>query len=198
MLLVCLPPRSSSPLNFLRCNPTSALHLHDANLYHYVFSSFCQTPSVMQICIRLCSSLSVALDRPIMTTATSKYIALVLLVLALLLLSSASAGDDNNHDRRRHSRSRSHTATDTEATDTETTDTESAAEGDEQPPATLWRNWGQTQTSAYLSYTNVTSEQQIVDIVQQANAEGTKVSVVGSSHSFGKVVVIDVPEVGTA
>lgn len=67
----------------------------------------------------------------------------------------------------------------------------------EEPPLTsTWTNWAGQQSGTYLTYTNVSSEQEIVDIVRQAYDEGTKVSVVGSGHSYGRSVPIDVPESG--
>jgi FAD-linked oxidoreductase len=54
-----------------------------------------------------------------------------------------------------------------------------------------WRNWARNQTAHPLAIHQPTSEQELVAIVKRAAAEGRRVKVAGSGHSFTDIACTD-------
>src|SRR5690606_7804089 len=51
-----------------------------------------------------------------------------------------------------------------------------------------WRNWGETTSCRAKSYTQPHSEEEIIQLIQNARKNREKVKVVGSAHSFTPLI----------
>src|SRR4051794_22360400 len=59
------------------------------------------------------------------------------------------------------------------------------------PVPKLWRNWAGNQVCAPSAIERPGSEAEVVDVVQRAVADGRRVKVVGSGHSFTPIACTD-------